>query len=204
MRANHFLQIYNQVALAVFLTCGLIFLGAIAVAWWNSTQGELIEEPWDTASARPPAGEEFETSQGTITVYKSRSPDDPEAVRNVRYVAMSSGKIVRITDDTNASVYRERGVGELGRVALVKTGMREDRPVFDIVFIAFPDLDRHVIARSVDALDTVQKLDDSLFSAIIWDSVEDARFVIVDAHTGAIRDTRSLNFPDTRRTSGDS
>ena len=72
-----------------------------------------------------------------------------------------------------------------------------------MIFIGFPSLSRHVIARSINSLNTVQQLDDFKFSAIVWDDYDEARFVIVDAKTGSIQATRNLDFSNSKRTSGD-
>jgi hypothetical protein len=203
MNGGHFLRRYNQIALAVFLTWSVIFLGVATFSWWRSSQEYDDDVSWEEPNTSSVTGKEFETSQGTITAYMSESPDNPEALLDVRYVAMSTGKVTAMTDDNKALIFCEKGVGELGRVALVQTGKRDSRPIFDMIFISFPDLNRHVIARSVDALDTVQQLDDSKFSAIIWDDHEKGRFVIIDAQTGSIQSTRSLDFSRSRRTSGE-
>jgi hypothetical protein len=201
MSESHFLRRYNQIALAIVLTWVLILLGVGSFFSWRSTQEFPDDARWGTANKPSVSGEEFETSNGTITAYKSGSPDDFEALRDVRYVAMATGKVTAISNDAKALIYGERAVGELGRVALLKTGTRNDRPIFDFVFISFPDLDRHVIARSIDSLDTVQQLDDSKFSAIVWGNYDEARFVIVDTKTGSIQDSRNLDFSRPRNTS---
>ncbi|MEM6859029.1 MAG: hypothetical protein AAF559_14285 [Pseudomonadota bacterium] len=72
--------------------------------------------------------------------------------------------------------------------------MREDNPTFDFIFVNFPDLTKFTIARGIEALDTMQALNDYTFSAIVWDEPEIARFIIVDAQTGAIETARSLDF----------
>jgi hypothetical protein len=144
-------------------------------------------------------GEEIETPEGTITFYKSEVPDDRDAVRDARYVSMATGKVTRVADDPSALIYQEKAVGEIGRIALIKTAVRDERPVFDLVFVSFPELDRFTIARAIDALDTTQQIDDNTFSAIVWDEPELARFIIVDARTGAIELARSLDFRISRR-----
>lgn len=202
MSENQFLRRYNQIALAIFLTWALILLSVISFSWWTSTQ-ELADDVHRAANKPSVSGEEFKTLQGTITAYKSEASDDPEAMRDVRYVAMATGKVTAISNDAKALVFGEKGVGELGRTALVKTGMRGNRPMFDLIFVSFPNLNRHVIAKSIDSLDTVQQLDDSKFSAIIWDDRDKARFVIVDAESGTIQATRNLDFSSSSRASGE-
>lgn len=150
---------------------------------------------WEEPIDQPlPTGEEIETSDGTITVYKSNDPEDPEAVRDVRYVSMNTGDVVHVADDPTSSIYQEKAVGKIGRIAMIKTGMRGERPVFDLVFTSFPELSRFTIARGVEALDTTQPLDDASFSAIVWDGPQTGRFIIVDASNGQIEMTRSLDF----------
>ena len=203
MSENRLLRRYNHIALAVLLTWVLVLLALGSFYWWRSTQSYLNDVHWSETNKPSVTGEEIETTQGTFTVYKSEVPDDFEAVRDVRYVAMDSGKVTAISNDPNSLVYGEREVGTLGRVALIKTGTRNDRPIFDLVFVSFPELNRFVVAQSIDALDTVQQLDDTEFSAIIWDDTEAARFVIVDTKTGGIIATRSLDFSISSRTSDD-
>lgn len=198
------LRSYNQIALAVILTWVLILLGVLSFYWWRAER-DLADDSYGTKSIDlPVSGEEFETTGGTITVYSTEVPNDFEAVRDVRYVAMATGKVTMLTSDPKTLVYGEREVGKLGRVALVKTGTRNGRPVFDFVFVSFPSLNRFIVARSIDSLDTVQQLDDIEFSAIIWDSLTTARFVIVDTTTGAITATRQLDFSGSKRSSNDS
>lgn len=203
MSENHFLRRYNQIALAVLLTWALVSLAVISFYWWRSTQDFGNDVHWSKSNKPSVTGEEFETTDGTITAYKAEVPNDFEAVRDVRYVAMASGKVTTISNDRKALIYGERGVGKLGRVALIKTGERDDRPVFDFVFVSFPELNRFVVAQSIASLDTVQQLDDTEFSAIVWDDAEAARFVIVDAKNGKINATRRLEFSNSSRTSDD-
>lgn len=195
MRFSPLLRRYNQVALAIILTWAVVVAAVISFyTWWDVQKFDDYSE-WETPIEESVVkGGEIETSEGTITIYKSGVPDDREAVRDVRYVSMNTGNVVRISDDPTALVYQEKPVGEIGRVALIKTGMRGDRPVFDFVFVSFPELNRSIIARGIDALDTTQPLDDSNFSAIVWDELEMARFIIVDARTGKIETSRSLDF----------
>lgn len=195
MSENHFLPWYNQIALALLLTFALILLAVASFAWWRSTQERPEDFLRERSDMHPVSGEELETSGGIITAYKTKSANDPEALRDVRYVAMATGKVTAISNDAKALVFGEKGVGALGRVALLKTGTRDNHPIFDFIFISFPNLDRHVIARSIDALDTVHQLDDSKFSAIVWDNHDDARFVIIDAQAGSILHSENLNLP---------
>ena len=200
MRFVRLLRRYNQVALAIVLTWALVAAAVLSLIAWKASQevdryGEWESPPED----HPVTGEEIETSEGIITVYKSEVPEDDEAVRDVRYVSMSTGNVARVASDPTALIYQEKPVGDVGRVALIKTGMRGEKPVFDFVFVSFPDLNRFTIARGIDALDTTQQLDDDTFSAIVWDETEKARFIIVDARTGTIELARSLDFRISRR-----
>ena len=193
MTDSQFLRRYNQIALAVLLTALIVVLAYVAYQWWNADR--LYDDYHSPASGETGiTGDEHQTSEGTITAYSSEVPDDFEAVRDVRYVAMTDGEVVAVSDNPDARIYGERAIGDLGRIALVNTGTRGERPVFDIVFVRFPNLNRFVIARSIVALDTVQQLDDNSFSAIVWDTLDKARFIIVDSETGEIRTTRSLDF----------
>ncbi|WP_271438620.1 hypothetical protein [Pontixanthobacter luteolus] len=199
MRFARLLRRYNQVALAIVLTWVVVAAAVISFYTWRDVQEFDDYREWETPTEESLVrGEEVETSEGAITVYKSDVPDDPDAVRDVRYVSMNTGNVVRIADDPTALVYQEKAIGEIGRVALIKTGMRGERPVFDFVFVSFPDLNRSTIARGIDALDTTQPLDDNNFSAIIWEELEMARFIIVDARTGKIETSRSLETKKSR------
>ena len=200
MRFARLLRRYNQIALAIVLTGAV--LAAAVISYYTLRDAQEFDEyrEWETSTEESlVSGEEIETSDGIITVYKSDVSDDREAVRDVRYVSMSTGNVVRIADDPNALVYQEKPIGEIGRVALIETGMRGERPVFDFVFVSFPELNRSVIARGIDALDTTQPLDDNNFSAIVWDELDKARFIIVDTSTGNIETSRSLDFGEGRR-----
>lgn len=200
MRFSRLLRRYNQVALSIVLTWALVAAAVISVYAWRANQKFDHYKEWENSTEGSPiSGEEIETPEGTITVYESDVPEDQEAVRDVRYVSMSTGNVVRISDDPTALIYQEKAIGEIGRVALIKTGMRSERPVFDFVFVSFPELNRFTIARAIDALDTTQPLDDNNFSAIVWDEPEMARFIIVDARTGKIGTTRSLDFKKSSR-----
>ncbi|MDG6078617.1 hypothetical protein E3U23_05345 [Erythrobacter litoralis] len=167
----------------------------LSVLLWKAIQEPNQFEEWESPiEDQRVNGEEIETSEGIITAYKSEVPGDDEAVRDVRYVSMSTGNVVRVASDPTALIYQEKPVGDIGRAALIKTGMRGETPVFDFVFVSFPDLNRFTIAREIDALDTTQQLDDDTFSAIVWDEAENARFIIVNARTGTIELARSLDF----------
>jgi hypothetical protein len=193
MRFARLLRRYNQAALAIVLTWAVVAAAVISFYTWREVQ-------WETPTEESlVTGEEIETPEGTITFYKSEVPDDRDAVRDARYVSMATGKVTRVADDPSALIYQEKAVGEIGRIALIKTAVRDERPVFDLVFVSFPELDRFTIARAIDALDTTQQIDDNTFSAIVWDEPELARFIIVDARTGAIELARSLDFRISRR-----
>ena len=204
MRFVRLLRRYNQVALAIVLTWALVATAVLSISAWKASQEFDLYREWEPPREdHPVSGEEIETSEGIITAYKSEVPEDNEAVRDVRYVSMRTGNVVRVADDPTALIYQEKPLGDVGRVALIKTGMRGERPVFDFVFVSFPDLNRYTIARAIDALDTTQQLDDDSFSAIVWDETERARFIIVDARTGTIELTRSLDFRISRRAETD-
>lgn len=143
--------------------------GCYLTVWeWRSHQDYIVDSALDDASNdQTVTGEEIETSQGSVTVYSHNVPENLEAVRDVRLVAQKTGNIVRIADYFQAWIYGQKAVGGVGYVALVKTGMRSKRPIFDFVFVNFPDLRRFVIARGIDSLDTVRELDDQTFSAIV-------------------------------------
>lgn len=200
MHLVRLLRRYNQFALAILLTWALVSAAVLSVSAWKASQEFDHFREWEPPmDDHPLSGEEIETSEGIITAYKLEVPEDHEAVRDVRYVSMSTGNVVRVADDPTALIYQEKPVGDVGRVALIKTGMRGEEPVFDFVFVSFPDLNRFTIARTIYALDTMQQLDDYSFSAIVWDEAEMARFIIVDARTGTIESTRSLDFRISRR-----
>lgn len=195
MRFARLLRRYNQTALAIVLTWAVVAAAIISFYSWREVQKFDDYREWETPMEDSlVTGEEIETSEGTITFYKSKVPDDRDAVRDVRYVSMGTGKVTRVADDPSALIYQEKAVGEVGRVALIKTAVRDERPVFDFVFVSFPELDRFTIARAIDAIDTTQQIDDNTFSAIVWDEPELARFIIVDSRTGAIELARSLDF----------
>ena len=198
MRFFRWLRRYNQIVLAIALTSGLVVAAAIAFEYWRLESAR--QHYRDTSiSQSDVGGEEIETSDGVITVYKVEVGDTYDGVRDVRYVSMRTGKIVRLSDDPAALIYSERPVGDIGRAALIETGKRDGRSVFDFVFVSFPELDRSVVARGIDALDTTQALDDNTFSAVIWSDLERARFIIVDARTGSIKASRPLDFSESRR-----
>ena len=200
MRYVRLLRRYNQVALAIVLTWALVASAVVSFFAWKASQEFDHYREWESPMEdHPVTGEEIETSEGIITAYKSEVPEDHEAVRDVRYVSMSTGNVVQVADDPTALIYQEKPVGDVGRVALIKTGMRAEKPIFDFVFVSFPDLNRFTIARAIGALDTTQQLDDDTFSAIVWDETERARFIIVDARTGTIELSRSLDFRISRR-----
>jgi hypothetical protein len=188
---------FNAIAFALLLT-GIM---AVAASFFLSEKPSYDQHaPTDILSnSGKVEGEEVKTSQGTITIYKSPVPDDDEAVRDVRFVAMKTGKIARLAEDGNAPIYRGETVGKLGYVALVETGRSNDRPVFDLVFVSFPRLERFMLARAVDALDSVEILDDSTFSAVVWDKIDTARFIIVETQSGAIKLSRALDFSQSGR-----
>jgi hypothetical protein len=206
MRFTRLLRRYNQIALSIALTWAVVAAAVISFYTLRDVQ-EFDDygmadsmENWETPTVAPMfTGEEIETPEGAITVYQYAVRDDPEAVRDVRYVSMTTGNVVRLSDDPTALVYREKAIGEIRRVALIKIGMRGERPIFDFVFVSFPELNRSTVARGIDALDTTQPLDDNNFSAIVWDKLEKARFIIVNARTGKIETSRSLDFSETRR-----
>ncbi len=204
MRFVFLLRRYNQIALAIALTWAV--LAAAVVSYYALRDIQEFDEyrEWEPPTKESlVSGEDIETSDGIFTIYKSDVPDDREAVRDVRYVSMNTGNVVRIADDPTALVYQEKPVGEIGRVALIRTGMRGERPVFDFVFVSFPEFNRFIIARGIDALDTTQPLDDNNFSAIVWDELDKARFIIVDARTGNIETSRSLDFSEPRKAATD-
>ena len=197
MRFFRWLRRYNQILLAIVLTSGLVAAAAMFENWRLESARQHYR---DTSIGQSDVvGEEIETSDGTITVYKVEVDDTYDGVRDVRYVSMRTGKIVRLSDDPAALIYSERPVGDIGRAALIETGKRDGRSVFDFVFVSFPELDRSVVARGIDALDTTQALDDNTFSAVIWSDLERARFIIVDARTGSIKASRPLDFSESRR-----
>ena len=189
-----FIRRYNHIAFAVVLTWAIILLAAVSYLWWESTDDHYQDVTWNDSPQPSITGEEIETPTGTITIYKAEAPSDFEAERDLRYVSMATGKVASLADDPEALVYGEKAVGKLGRIGLVKTGIRAERPVFDLVFVSFPDLERFLIAKSVDSLDTVQQLDNQTFSAIVWYKKDLARFHVIDAQTGKIEISRDLGF----------
>lgn len=199
MRLYRFLLCFNAIALS------LLLIGLIAAAAMFFLSEKPPYDQHSQIDSRSNSsiieGEEVKTSQGTITIYKSEAPDDYEAFRDIRFVAMKTGEIARLAEDPDTLVYGGEAVGKLGYVALVKTSIRNDRPVFDFVYVSFPSLERFMIARGIDALDSVEELDDRAFSAVVWDKADVARFIIVDAATGGIRLSRALDFTQSGRLS---
>lgn len=157
----------------------------------------------DQLSGSALVGDEVKTPQGIITIYKTASSPDDEMVQDVRLVAMKTGNIVRVADDTKAWVYGEQALGNLGYVAQVKVGESSGTPIGNMIFIKFPELKRFVIAQKIYALDSLQELDDQTFSAIVWDGPKNARFIVVDTSTGATKVSRELDFRQSGQTSLD-
>lgn len=193
-RWYRFLRRFNVIALALVLSWVLVMATGLTFSSLRETVADREIPP------SPVQAEVVDTSDGKISIYSSRVPDNSEASRDVRLVAMKTGKVANVADDTNALVFGEQSIEGLGLVALVKTGMREGRPKFDVVFVRFPNLERFVIARDVDSLDATKSLDDRTFSTVIWDGLNDARFVVVDANSGAIEESRKLDFSRSGKT----
>lgn len=145
-----------------------------------------------------PRGEKLEGPDGPLTLYYLES-DDPEARRDVRIVDMKTGKIVRLAPAADALIYGEEEVGQKGYAGLVRTGEQDGRPRFDVVFVRYSDMTRHVLASGVDAMDNLTDLDDASFSAVIWDSLQKGRFVIVDVPSVRIVVAHPLDFADSER-----
>lgn len=173
----------------------------LMVSEWRDRQQSIGAEPSGGSNGSGLVGDEVETPQGIISIYKIDRLLDDEMVQDVRLVAMKTGSIVRVADDPKAWIYGEQAIGYLGYVAQVKVGERGGDPVADMVFINFPELQRFVIAREIYALDAIQELDDRAFSAVLWDGPRNARFIVVDTKTGTIKLTRELDFRQSGRTS---
>lgn len=194
MRFDRFVMRANLIGLGVLLAICLLMAGFAAMeAWKFHSSANDYPGPGLERSAGGPTGEIFDVPQGKITVYTS-SGDNAEAVHDVRLIDMQSGAQASLAADPHANVYGTMNVGSLGYIGLVQTGQRDQRPVFDFVLVRFSDMSRHKLASGLDALDAMTLLDASSFSAILWFTRKDARFVVVNVDGPKIVVSRKLEF----------
>ncbi|PEQ13197.1 hypothetical protein B2G71_07070 [Novosphingobium sp. PC22D] len=202
MAERDWLRRYNGFAVAVLLTLGIIFAAFVVFVSAQSYFAErrLATVGAELSDAKEPAGQELSSRRGPIVLY-----DEPgeaaDARQNLRFVEMKTGRSAAFADDPETQVYAgtilsryaDDRAPSSGYIGLVKTGTKQDKPIFEARLIRFSDMKRFVVAHDIAALDAPTMVGTNQVGVVVWDQQNRGQWLLFDIDKGETVDRSDID-----------